>query len=333
MKPIAVLMLALSWLLIAQPAASQTHIVIVSGLGGDQVHQEKFHRWATTFIDAARERFAVPDANITYLAERETLDPERITARSTKENVERTLTELAAGLGPGEDVLILLIGHGSYQGDDSRLSLPGPDMSATDFAKALDQFTSQRVVLVNTASASGDFITELSAHGRTIITATKSPFERNETMFCQYFVQAFAEDVADVDKDGQVSILEAFNYTRLELRRAYESDDRLLTEHAQLDDNGDGEGSAEPGSGAADGSLARTFVLEGGDLTSAAATADPQLAALQSRQRELQQTIADLRARKDGMDPEVYERELEQLLLELARVSRTIREREKGSEP
>jgi hypothetical protein len=331
MKPLAAL--SLSLLAVTQPAMPQTHIVIVSGLGGDEAHREKFHHWATTFIDAALERFAVPEANITYLAERESLDPGRITARSTKENVQGALTELAAGLGPGEGVLILLIGHGSYQGDESRLSLPGPDMSARDFASVLDRFTSQRVVLVNTASASGDFIKQLSAPGRTIVTATKSPFERNETVFCQYFVQAFSEDVADVNKDERVSILEAFNYARLELRRAYESDDRLLTEHAQLDDNGDGEGSAEPDPNLADGALARAFVLEGADPTSAAATEDPELAALRSQQRELQQAIADLRARKEEQDPEVYERELERLLLELARVSRTIREREKGNEP
>jgi len=331
MKPLVAL--SLSLLAVTQPAVPQTNVVIISGLGGDEAHREKFHHWATTFIDAARERFAVPEENITYLAERESLDAERITARSTKENVERALTELAAGLGPGEGVFILLIGHGSYQGDESRLSLPGPDMSASDFARILDLFTSQRVVLVNTASASGDFIKRLSAPGRTVVTATKSPFERNETVFCQYFVQAFSEDVADVDKDERVSILEAFNYARLELRRAYESDDRLLTEHAQLDDNGDGEGSAEPDPNVADGALAHTFVLEGGDGTGAAATADPQLAALQSQQRELQQAIADLRASKAGMEPEVYERELERLLLELARVSRAIREREKGIEP
>ncbi|UCG86337.1 MAG: hypothetical protein JSW71_20940 [Gemmatimonadota bacterium] len=331
MKPFAAL--ALSLLALAQPAASQTHLVIVSGLGGDQAHREKFHRWAMTLIDAARQRFAVPEANITYLAEKESLDFESITARSTKENVQGTLAELAAGLEPGEGVLILLIGHGSYQGDRSLFSLPGPDMSAADFAIVLDQFTAQRVVLVNTTSASGDFVKELSAPGRTIITATKSPFERNETVFCQYFVQAFAEDVADVDKDERVSVLEAFNYARLELRRAYESDDRILTEHAQLDDNGDGEGSAEPDPSVADGALARQFVLEGADAATAVATADPQLAELLSRQRVLQQAVADLRGRKESIDPEVYGQELEGLLLELARVSRAIREREKGVEP
>jgi len=329
MRLVTGLVLALS--LTAQTSVAQTHVVVVSGLGGDQAHREKFHTWAVALIDAVQQRFGIPDENITYLAEREALDPERISGKSTKENVERTLTQLAARLDPGEGVFILLIGHGSYQGDESRFNLPGPDMSSADFANALDRFTAQSLVLVNTTIASGDFIKDLSGPRRTIITATKSPFERNETVFCQYFVAAFAQDVADIDKDQRVSMLEAFNYATHEVRRAYESEDRLLTEHAQLDDNGDGEGTGQPDPATTDGALAQTFVMEGAAPTVAAVSADTVLAALQEQQRELQQAIADLRARKDEMEPDAYESELERLLLGLARVSQTIREREGGA--
>lgn len=319
--------LVLTLALTAQSSVAQTHVVVVSGLGGDQAHREKFHAWAVAMIDAAQQRFGVPDENITYLAERETLDPERISGKSTKENVERTLTELAAKLESGEGVFILLIGHGSYQGDESRFNLPGPDMSSTDFAIVLDRFTAQSIVLINTTSASGDFIKDLSGPRRTIITATKSPFERNETVFCQYFVEAFAQDVADVDKDQRISMLEAFNYATNEVRRAYDSDDRLLTEHAQLDDNGDGEGTDEPDPATTDGALAQAFVLEGASASATGVSGDTVLVGLQNQQRELQQAIADLRTRKDAMEPDAYDAELERLLLELARVSQAIRER------
>jgi hypothetical protein len=323
--------MALALALTAQTSVAQTHVVVVSGLGGDQAHREKFHAWAVDLIDAVQQRFGIPDENITYLAERETLDPHTISAKSTKQNVERTLTELAARLDPGEGVFILLIGHGSYQGDESRFNLPGPDMSSADFAKVLDRFTAQSVVLVNTTSASGDFIKDLSGPRRTIITATKSPFERNETIFCQYFVEAFAQDVADVDKDQRVSVLEAFNYAAHEVRRVYEDQDRLLTEHAQLDDNGDGEGTDEPDPATTDGALANAFVMQGAEPTILAASADTVLTGLQQQQRELQQAIADLRARKDDMEPDAYDNELERLLLELARVAQAIREREGGA--
>jgi len=318
-------------LLGASALLGQTHVVIVSGLSGDQAHRDKFQRWASSFIDAAQERFAIQNEQIVYLAESESIAPD---GKSTKENVERVLTDIALAAAPGERVFILLIGHGSFQGDESRLSLPGPDMSSADFAAILDKFTAQQVALINTASASGDFIKDLSGPNRTIVTATSSPLERNETTFCEYFVEAFARDVADVDKDERISVLEAFQYARQEVERAYEGQGRLLTEHAMLDDNGDGEGSAEPDPGESDGALARQFFLEGAAVTAAAAdSTDPRLVALYEEQLGLQQSVADLRTRKEEMDPQAYELELERLLLELARVSQAIRELEGGKEP
>jgi hypothetical protein len=284
-------------------------------------------------LDAARDRLGVPDSRTVYLAERPERDPERIDAESTRENVAAELTRLAGEAEPDAPVFILLIGHGSYQGDESQLSLPGPDMSAEDFAGLLDLFKTQQVVFVNTASASGDFVTVLSGPGRTIVTATKSAFERNETMFCEYFVRAFAEDGADVDKDDMVSLLEAFNYARREVERVYERESRLLTEHAMLDDNGDGEGSADPDPNATDGALAqRLFLgLAPGALVATAAD-DSVLVGLYRRRQELQNRIADLRSRKQAMDPATYEGELELLLVELAQTAQAIREREGGGD-
>lgn len=325
--------LILALVLATPPLCGQTSVVIVSGLAGDQAHRDKFHRWAVSFIDAAQDRFGIPEERIAYLAESESIAPDRIDGKSTKENIQQVLTDMALEAAPGETVFILLIGHGSFQGEESRLSLPGPDMSSADFAKTLDQFTAQLVALVNTTSASGDFIKDLSAPNRTIVTATASPFERNETIFGQYFVEAFVEDVADVDKDERISLLEAFEYARHEVVRAYEEQGLLLTEHAMLDDNGDGEGSAEPDPDETDGGLARQMFLQGGEVMAAADTTDPRLVALYEEQRGLQQSIAGLRTRREEMDPAAYELELERLLLELARVSQEIRELEGGSEP
>ncbi len=317
--------------LAGQVGTAQGHLVIVNGLGGDQAHRDRFHDWAVTMLDAARDRLGVPESQTVYLAERPERDPERIDAESTRENVEAELTRLAGEVEPDAPIFILLIGHGSYQGDESQLSLPGPDMSAEDFAGLLDLFKTQQVVLVNTASASGDFVTVLSGPGRTIVTATKSAFERNETMFCEYFVRAFAEDGADVDKDEMVSLLEAFNYARREVVRVYERESRLLTEHAMLDDNGDGEGSADPDPNAADGAIAqRLFLGLAPGALAATAADDSVLVGLYRTRQELQNRIADLRNRKQAMDPATYERELELLLVELAQTAQAIREREGG---
>lgn len=319
--------------LFALPASAQTHLVIVSGLGGDEVHSQRFFDWATTMIEAASGRYGIADSNITFLAERVERDPELIDARSTKANVEAALQAVAGRAGADDKVMLLLLGHGSYQGEESRLSLPGPDMTPDDFARALAWFPTQSIVIVNTTSASGDFVSALSGERRTIVTATRSPFERNETVFGRFFVEAFSEDVADVDHDERLSVLEAFDYARQEVARHYESENRLLTEHAVLDDNGDGEGSSEPGIDSADGSLASQFVF---DLNRGAAAGvavdDPELSALYTQQRLAQDSLASLRARRDELETATYDSELERLLLRLAQIAREIRERGGGGE-
>jgi hypothetical protein len=320
--------LALALCLCVSQLHAQTHVVVVSGLGGDELHRERFFSWAVSMIDAATTRFGIADSSITYLAERVERDPELIDGRSTKENIETTFRELASRARADADVFVLLIGHGSYQGEESRLSLPGPDMTPQDFATVLNLFPTQTIALVNTASASGDFVAALSGARRTIVTATRSPFERNETVFGHYFVEAFSADVADVDHDDRVSVLEAFEYARTEVARFYESENRLITEHAVLDDNGDGEGSDEPDPATADGALAAQFVF---DITSSmvaeVAVDDPELAALYQRQRLLQDSLAVLRVNRAEMATASYEEQLERLLVELSRTALAIRER------
>jgi hypothetical protein len=326
MRIVALAMLALH--LCLPQLDAQTHVLIVSGLGGDELHRERFHGWAVAMTDAVSTKFGVADENIVYLAESVELDPERVDGRSTKENVERALRDIAGRARTDDDVFILLIGHGSYQGEESRFSLPGPDMTPHDFAAALSWFPTQSVALVNTTSASGDFVAALSGERRTIVAATRSPFERNETVFCHYFVEAFSHEVADVDHDRRLSVLEAFEYARHEVERFYESENRLLTEHAVLDDNGDGEGSSEPDPATSDGRVAASFVFDAtAAMAAEAAIEDPELAALYQRQRLLQDSLAVLRSRREEMEAEVYDTALESLLLDLSRVAVAIRER------
>ena len=92
------------------------------------------------------------------------------------------------------------------------------------------------------ASASGGFVPALAGKNRTIITATKTDGERNQTRFGEYFAAAFAGNAADADtdKDGRVSVLEAFLWARARTADSYSRDGQLLTEHAVLDDDGDG---------------------------------------------------------------------------------------------
>jgi len=310
--------------------ASPSHLLVVSGIGGEKEYSDRFYEWSVTMVDAARGRLGMPASNVVYLAEKPERDPDRITGKSSREEVQRVVRSIAERAGPTDVVFILLIGHGSERGGEPQLNLPGPDMSATDFAELLNLFDSQRVVVVNTAPASGGFVEALSGPNRTVVTATKSRFERNDAVFGGFFVEAFAEDVADTDKDGRVSVLEAFEYARREVTRVYEEDGRLLTEHAMLDDNGDGEGSDEPDAKEFDGALARrTFLSAATTVATADAGAidDPVLAGLLREKADIEERIEALRLQKADLDPDVFDDRLEDLVVELALKSREIRAR------
>lgn len=320
----------LALLLAAGPLKAQTHLIVISGLSGEAKYAALFHEWSVKMIDAARARWGLRDSDVTYLAENKALDPQRIAERSTRENVERVFRDVAAKAAPDDRLFVLLIGHGATRDGQAMLNLPGPDMSAADFNRLLKEFPTQKIIFVNAASASGGFIPALSGKNRAIITATRSGAERNETIFAGYFVEAFASDGADLDKDQRVSALEAFIYARLEVERAYEADGILMTEHALLDDDGDGEGRSDPGLGKPDGGLAQTLFLAGSATQPALADlpSDPRLAGLYRQRQALEQEVAALRQRKDTMDPSVYEQELESLLVALALKTREIRESE-----
>ena len=317
--------------------AQQTHLLVITGLGGDPEYTQQFHQWATTLIDAARTRYEVPSEGITYLGEKPDLAPDLIADRSTRENVEAAIQSIADRASSGDHVVIVFFGHGSFT-DAARINLPRRDLSAEEFASLLDKLDGQQVTFVNTASASGPFVERLSGSGRTVMTATKTGGERNASIFGGYFVDAFSdgEEEADQNKDRRVSMLEAFTYARARVVQSYEAEGLLTTEHALLDDNGDGQGSDEPDplSGeAADGLVARTlFFTSGvGRRTDTAFPDDPALQALYQERQELETRVDDLRRIRGAADPDQYQTELETLMIELALKSREIRELESAN--
>ncbi|MGQ0712753.1 MAG: hypothetical protein ACT4PJ_03355 [Gemmatimonadaceae bacterium] len=309
--------------------AQATHVVIVTGASGEATYASAFHATATAFADALVTKHGLAADDIVYLAENPARDAERIDGKSSKAEVGKALSRVASRARPGDRVLLVLIGHGSHSGSDSRFNLPGPDLTAAELATMLEPLRAMQVAVVNAASASGDFLPVLSGKNRVVITATKSSYERNETLFPRYFVDAFTSAGADTDKDERVSLLEAFVYAKREVTRAYETDTRLPTEHAMLDDDGDRRGSADPDPRAGDGSLARRFIV-GGTRTAVATTAPNAAPELVAKKTALEAQIDSLRRRKETMAADAYERELERLLVDLARVSQVIRE---GSTP
>ena len=308
----------------ASSAIAQTYLVVIGGIGGESKYAESFQALGAALVEGASEQRGIARERVIYLAERD--DAPRADERSTKANIEEALRRVANQAEADARVFIVLIGHGSAVGGEPRFQIPGPDITAQEFADLLSLFPTQSIVFANLSSASGDFIAILSGERRTIITATKSGYERNESIFAEHFIAALTETGADTDKDDRVSILEAFEYARLEVQRTYEQDNRLQTEHAMLDDNGDGKGSPEPGRDTADGSVAMRLFLV--DLSAVAEVADSELAALLREQQALEEEWALLRARKDDMVVTEYEAELERVLLEMARVGHAIRQRQ-----
>ena len=306
-------------------AVPRTHLLIVTGASGEPTFATQFHALAMGLRAVAGAKFGIPDSQVTYLAEQTTPDPRAITGRSTREGITQAIDRIAARASAGDGVLILLIGHGSGDGEISRFNIPGADISDADFKVQLDKLSNQVVAFVNAASASGDFVKKVSGKNRVVVTATKSGFERNETLFASHFVGAYVKDGADADKDGRVSLLEAFTYARREVQREYETTNRLQTEHAMLDDDGDGAGRADPGARGPDGTVASRFFLQPAAGLTAEAAANPRVAELLATQGRLQAQLDTLRLAKASMKEEAYEKALEDLLIKISENANTLR--------
>jgi hypothetical protein len=315
--------------------SQQTRLLIVVGLGGDAQYREVFHGWAMDLVTAAKEELGIAPDHITYLAERTDVAPEIVQARSTVDNIGSVLAAMARDADPQDRVLIVLIGHGTGDGEDVEFNLPGPDLTPKALDVMLDGFSSQTVAVVNTSPSSGPFVEGLSGPNRVILTATRTAQERNETQFGAFFVKALQEGASDLDKDGRISLLEVFDYSREEVERYYQEQNLLATEHAQLDDDGDGEGTTELTEEASDGWLARTFWL--GSVRGAASAvpeldsiSDPELRSLYAEKADLERRIQELRGVRAQMEQTLYEEELEALLVDLALTNRKIREKGGG---
>jgi peptidase C13-like protein len=298
-------------------------LLVLVGLAGDPEHGELFHKWGGELAEAAG-RLGVPADHVVYLVDQTQEGDKNVTGKATVEEIGKTFDRFAKQATPEDTVYVVLIGHGSYDGKTAKFNLPGPDMSAADFNTQFRKLPTKQIVFVDTTSASGPFLNELSAPGRTIITATRNGAENFSTLFGGYFVDALTGDEADADKNRRVSMLEAFQFAKAAVQRAYEKEGLLSTEHALLDDNGDKTGSADPSTNGPDGKVASLRAI-GSAADAAALPTDPKLRALVLEQRELEHRVESLRLLKENMDPAKYQSELEKLVTDLALKTREIR--------
>jgi hypothetical protein len=296
-------------LILASPswASERSFLIVVSGIGGEPVYREKFTQLSKAMIDAAEIRMGIARERIVYLAEAAT---DGTDAKSLKSELGVAISRVAAGAEAGDAVFLILIGHGTARGDRLLFNLPGPDVSATELAAMLDPHGDIRWIVVNGAPSSGPFIQALSGPNRIVITATASAAERYHTVFPEYFVAAYAKPGADSDKNGRVSVLEAFTYAGREVERSYAEQATLQSEHAILDDTS---------------ALARATYLESDRTRYSNTIPEKELTRLLTDRDRLEDRIASLIAVKSLYDPVVYDDRLEGLLVQFALVHRALR--------
>jgi hypothetical protein len=303
--------------------------IIIAGAGGEPAYTKKFATQADNLYSALTNRLGFDEKNVFLLMEHEAGGPENggreKVARATAEETKKAFNAVKAASSAESYVLVVLIGHGSFDNQLAKFNLLGPDLSAKDYAALISQLPARRVVFVNCASSSGEFVKPLSGPNRVIITATRSGNEQNATVFAEHFIAGLTDGGADADKNGRLSLFEAFNYATRLTADWYKQKDRLATEHALFDDNGDGVGHEEAKEG--DGAIAKTTYLD--SKTAEQAGADAELARLLEEKQRLEQEVEKLKARKDQMKLEEYEEQLEKLLVDLARVSQDIKSRQK----
>ena len=297
-------------------------LLIVVGLAGDPEHGKTFHKWGTTLAQAS-ERLGVAPENLAFLVDAPGEGDQKVTGKATKEEVGKALEGFGKRASADDVVFVVLIGHGSFDGRSAKFNMPGPDMGAADFNALFTKLPTKQIVFIDTTSASGPFLPELSGPSRTIVTATRNGAEQYATLFGGFFIDALTSDAADSDKNKRVSVLEAFQFAKAEVAKVYEREGLLATEHALLDDNGDKDGSQDPSATGKDGRVANIVSLGavgGDDLPS-----DPKIRALYLERRDLERRVESLRLLKESMEPGRYSSELEKLVTAIALKTREIR--------
>jgi hypothetical protein len=302
-------------------SADQRFALIVSGAAGGPEYAAQYDRWTSALSNTLIETLRFDSALVTVLS-----DTSRTPDVATAENVRRTIGSVQSRMTSDDVLFLLLIGHGTFDGTDAKFNLVGPDIESAEWLSLLKPLPG-RVVLVNTSSASFPFLERLSGPRRIVITATDSAAQRYDTVFPEYFIRALTDPGADLDKNERISIWEAFASASVSVRRHYQQLGQLSTEHALLDDNGDGVGNEDTTPGD-DGSLAsRTYLDE--SLPGAKPT-DEVLLKLLQRKATLEAEAEDLKIRRQFLPPAEYAKEFERLMIDLAQVSHDIRQRTKS---
>ncbi len=295
------------------PADDRPTVVIVVGRPGTPEYASEFRGWAASWKAAAGKAGA------------ETVEIGLGDAGGASDRDRLNAALAASAEASDEPLWLVLMGHGTFDGREAKFNLRGPDVTDLELAKWLEP-VKRPVVVIDCTSASAPFLNRLSKPNRSIITATRSGSEVNYARFGHYMAEAIADINADLDKDGQVSLLEAYLSASHRVEDYYRTRSQLASEHALLDDNGDRLGTppdwfrgvratrrAKDGA-PPDGIRAHQLHLIPSDRERSIP------AGIRRRRDELELAIAALRDQKTKLGEDEYYRRLEPLMVELGRL-------------
>lgn len=301
---------------------AKKYVLIIAGAAASDEIRERFWQWSLSLHDTLARDYGYSRDSITLLFDDgpDAQNPDfRVDGSSRREDIESHLARLASELEGGDQLSIIMIGHGSSSEDFAKFNIVGPDITGEEFAVLLEPLNQQDLVVVNATSSGYEFAANLSARGRVVLSATRSRAERYDPMFMRFFIEALDSRSGDRDKNQRVSILETYLYASQSVLGWYSDQGRLPTERAVIDDNGDGIFSLEPGTGMGDGALAEIAYLDlsnAGDVKSSA-----QGQQLHAQMQDLERSIFLLRGQKANYLEEDYWNRMEALLIELARTT------------
>lgn len=274
----------------ASAASAATRVLVITGIGGEAQYEERFGKWSEQVAQASAT--ATGDAQLV----------QRLSGKGARrEQVQATLQKLASELGAGDQLVLVLLGHGTYDGTEYRFNIDGPDITGSELGALLDRIPAQQL-LVNATSASGALAEKLVNARRVVITATRSGGERNATRFGGFWAEALVSEAADVDKDGNLTAREAYDYAVRRVTDTYKADNAILTERSRIE-------GREP---------SRFVVSRLGPA--ALFASDSQLATLREEQDRIGQRLAAIKELKASLPEDEYYTRIEPVLIELAQV-------------
>ena len=274
----------------AAPARAELYYLVVGGLGGEPKYQEQFDK-ATAEIAAVARKTAGNERVIVLQGE-----------SATRAALVKAFDSLRMRTKPADSLAVVLVGHGSFDGDTYKFNLPGPDIDGAELKRLLGAVPAKSQLVVDATSASGAVLDSLATDNRAVMTATRSGFERNATRFAEQFAAALAEGAADINKNGIITAQEAFDWASRSVAETFTKQGALATEHPP-----------RKGGGAARFPVARLNAAP-------PVSSNPAIAGLTVERERLDGEIEALKEKREQMPPDAYLEQLQKLLVQLAEV-------------